>query len=80
MTCFNELLHLSRGFYVIIIFIQLKNTMNILMTKTCKLTVILILFILFMQYFNILYIMLNYASCNCGFMYSFQPAVSCMRL
>jgi hypothetical protein len=38
--------NLSRGFYVIILFIKLKNTMNILMTKTCKLTVILILFIL----------------------------------
>jgi len=43
MKCFK--LSLKR-FYVIILFIQLKNTMNILMTKTCKLTVILILFIL----------------------------------
>jgi hypothetical protein len=38
--------YLSRSLYVIILFIQLKNTTNYLMTKTCKLTVILILFIL----------------------------------
>jgi len=44
MKCFK--LSLKRFFYVIILFIQLKNTMNILMTKTCKLTVILILFVL----------------------------------
>jgi len=43
---------------------SLKNTVNILMTKTCKFTVILILFYYFMQYFNIPYIVLNYASCN----------------
>ena len=43
MKCFKLSL---KKFYVIIFFIQLKNTMNILMTKTCKLAVSLILFIL----------------------------------
>jgi len=55
----------SIDFYIIILFIQLKNTTHILMTKTCKSyysTVILILSHYLMQSFNILCIILIYVS------------------